>query len=89
VYLSIVSICKELILLFNKDELNQSKVTVKIFIMVTNPFEINHTSYFKSFKITLKKCITVSPKVLSSATLLFVFNIDNNKKCFLSTKSAF
>ncbi len=33
-----------------------------------------------------KSCITVSTKILSSTT---VFNIDNNKKCFLSSKSAY
>ncbi len=37
----------------------------------------------ESWKI---KCITVSTKILCSTT---VFNIDNNQKCFLSSKSAY
>ncbi len=37
------------------------------------------------YKILKNKCITVSTKIFSSTT---VFNIDNNNKCFLSTKSA-
>jgi len=36
--------------------------------------------------IYIIKCITVSTKILSSTT---IFNIDNNKKCFLSSKSAY
>ncbi len=37
----------------------------------------------ESWKI---KCITVSTQILCSTT---VFNIDNNQKCFLSSKSAY
>ncbi len=37
-------------------------------------------------KESCKKCITISTKILSSTTVL---NIDNKKKCFLSTKSVY
>jgi len=33
-----------------------------------------------------KKCITVSTKILRIST---VFNIDNNRKCFLRSKSVY
>ncbi len=37
-------------------------------------------------KIILKKCIMVSTNILRNTT---VFNIENNKKCFLSGKSEY
>ncbi len=44
---------------------------------------LNFLFICESWKI---KCITVSTKILCSTT---VFNIDNNQKCFLSSKSAY
>jgi len=41
---------------------------------------------FPSIKKILKNVFTVTTKILRSTT---VFNIDNNEKCFLSTKSAY
>ncbi len=68
-------------------------------------FEVSKICFFKKFIILFSKdalnfmhwlsihlrilggqCITISKKLLSSTA---VFNIDNNKKCFLSTKSAY
>ncbi len=74
---------KKFILLFIKDALNWSKVTVKTFIVSQNISISNKCCYFESWKI---KCITVSTKLLCST---IVFNIDNNQKCVLSSKSAY
>ncbi len=77
---------KKVILLFIKNALNWSKVT---FIMLQkilfkiNAVLLNFLFIKESWKI---KCITVSTKTFSSTT---VFNIDNNQKCFLSSKSAY
>ncbi len=51
-------------------------------------FQINAVFfYFVFIKDSWKiKCITVSTKILCGTT---VFNIDNNQKCFLSSKSAY
>jgi len=48
--------------------------------MTSNAFELT------ILQKILKKSITVSTNTLSSTT---VFKIDNNNKCFLSTKLAF
>ncbi len=45
-----------------------------------------HLCTFQRIKKILKIYITLSTKILSSRTL---FNIDKNKKCFLSSKSAY
>ncbi len=55
----------------------------KIFIFQTDAVLLNYLFICESWKI---KCITVSIKILYSTT---VFNIDNNQKCFLSSKSAY
>ncbi len=69
------------ILYFSNDALNESKVTVKKFTMLQNISisnkRINHG--------ILKKLNMVSTEILNST---IVFNIDN-KKCFLSSKSAY
>ncbi len=77
-------------LLFIKDALNWPKVTAKAFIML---LKISISDKCYSFELSihlwiLKKnqCITVSTKICISTT---VFNIDNNQKCFLSSKSAY
>ncbi len=67
---------EKLYILFNK---NASKVTVKTFIMLQKII-LNFLFICESWKI---KCVTVSTKTLT------VFNIDNNQKCFLSSKSAY
>ncbi len=52
---------------------------------VTILFKINAVLLnFLFIKNQLKKCITISTKIFSNIT---VYNIDNNKKCFLSDKS--
>jgi len=41
-------------------------------------------------KVTLKMCVLCKKSITETTKLLIsttVFNIDNNKKCFLSTKS--
>ncbi len=43
-------------------------------------------TFYSSLNPEKIKCITVSTKILGSTT---VFNIDNNNKCFLSSKSAY
>ncbi len=50
-----------------------------------NLLQINCSFELSLNQRILKKCVTVSTKILSSTA---VFNTDN-KKCFLSTKSAF
>ncbi len=77
-------------LLFIKDTLNWSKVTVKPFIMLQ---KISISNKCCSFEHSIHennpnhdKCITVSTKTWSSTT---VFDIDNNQKCFLSSNSAY
>ncbi len=47
-----------------------------------------HLSFLFIKESWKKNCITVSTKILSSTTITTV-KIDNNKKCFLSTKSAY
>ncbi len=70
--------------LFIKDACNWSKVTVKTFIMLQiNAVLLNFLFICESWKI---KCITVSTNISVSTT---VFNIDNNQKYFLSSKSAY
>ncbi len=54
-------------------------MTVKKFVMLQD-------FYFKLFIKEYLKSLTVSTKLLISTT---VFNIDNNNKCFVSTKSAY
>ncbi len=71
--------------LFSKDALNRSKVTVKILIMLQKKSN-KRCSFELSIHYIILNNITVSMKILSSTT---VFNIDKNKKCFLSTKSAY
>jgi len=62
------------------------KGTVTKTFTVTKDSNTNKCCYFElSTNQRMKKCIMVSTKILSSTT---VFNIDNNKKCFLSSKSA-
>ncbi len=79
----------KLTLLFSRDALDWSKMTVKTFIMLQkiisqiNAALLNFLFICESWKI---KYITVSTKILCSTT---VFNIDNNQKCFLSSKSAY
>ncbi len=43
-------------------------------------------AFYSSVNPEKMKCITVSTKILISIT---VFNIDNNQKCFLSSKSVY
>ncbi len=82
-----VAFLKKLILLFIKDALNWSKLPVKAcykrFLFQINAVLLNFIFICESWKI---KYITVSTKILCSTT---VFNIDNNQKCFLSSKSAY
>ncbi len=53
------------------------------FLFQINAVLLNFLFICESWKI---KCITVSTKISCSTT---VFNIDNNQKCFLSSKSAY
>ncbi len=79
----------EINFVFCKDALNWSKVTVKTFIMLQKfLFQINAVLLnFLFIKVSWKiKCITVYTKTWGSTT---VFNIDNNLKYFLSSKSAY
>ncbi len=71
-------IWKKLILLFIKDALNWFKVTVKFYVATKKLFKINAILYLKNNPKT--------PIVIWSSTP--VFSIDN-KRCFLSTKSAY
>ncbi len=52
-------------------------------ISISNNVLLNFLFIKESWKI---QCITVSTKILGSTT---VFNIDNNQKCFLSSKSVY
>ncbi len=65
---------------WGEDALNWSKVIENTFVMLKNMFQINVSIFMKN------KHITDSTKILCSTT---VFNIDNNQKCFLSSKSAY
>ncbi len=82
--LSIISV-----FFFTKDILNWSKVLQKImlcykrFLFQINAELLNFLFIKESWKI---KSSMVSTKTWSSRT---VFNIDNNQKCFLSSKSAY
>ncbi len=80
---------KKLKLLFSKDTLNWSKVTVKTFML--QKISISNKSWgfffwtFYSSKNHERSNVSVSTKIWSSTS----FNIDNNQKCFLSRKSAY
>ncbi len=69
-------------IIFSKDAINWSHITVKIFTIMLERFISNKYCYFK---LTYHRLliITVSTKILSSTTDFNVDNI-NNKKYFLS-----
>ncbi len=71
------------IILLSKDGFNWSKETVKAFIIVQKIiFQIKVALFFLFVKtIDLHKNVEFNK--------LIIFDIDNNKKCFLSSKSAF
>ncbi len=74
---------KKLIFLFIKSALNWPKVKVKTFIFEVFEFLFQLNAVLSNFLFICecwKKCITVSTKIWSN-------NIDNNQKCFLSSKS--
>ncbi len=72
-------------LLFIKDALNWRKATVNTSIMLIqiNAVLLSFLFICASWKI---KCIAVSTEILGGTT---VFNIDNNQKYFLSSKSSY
>ncbi len=79
-----ISSLRKLILLFSKDTLNLSNVTLKTYNMLQKISISNKCCLFvRSIYQRILKKESVSTKLLSST---IVFNIDNNKKCFLSTK---
>ncbi len=86
---SLRSVKKKKKKLFNKDAFKWSKVTVKTSIMLQK-ISIQIYSILSNFLFICEswqiKSISVFTKILCSTT---VFNIDNNQKCFLSSKSAY
>ncbi len=82
---------------FNELHLSNILITFLMHVLNRNHFKCLHTLScmmnknvnFSLFLKILYKCLSgiiVSPKILSSKT---VFNIDNNEKCFLSSKLAY
>ncbi len=68
---------------FNAKNILQVRNVIKTDKNQINAVLLNFLFICESWKI---KCITVSTKILCSTT---VFNIDNNQKCFLRSKSAY
>ncbi len=79
-----------LILLFSKDALNWIKSYSKDIYNVTKYVHFKSLLFLLTFYSSVNpekiKYITVSIKIFCSTT---VFNIDNNHKCFLSSKSVY
>ncbi len=67
--------------LISEDALNLQTVIVKTFEMLQKTSISNKHCSFELSLQRILKTITVSPTT--------VFNIDNNQKCFLSSKSAY